>query len=155
MRKWAVSHMLDEWTRLFFDGDYIGNNVLHLSARGKPLAPSHLDKGPWLSQVGVDNPLCARFMRAVLGHAPIGSYRVRFRKATSGLCSCGLLETVDHVIHRCPKYRRHRDPRRRLEAVIFLKFLRQNPSAFAFGEVRPTAIPYGDGRQVVPPDPLP
>ena len=40
------------------------------------IEPSYARGGPWLQAFGHSNSLCARMVRAITNHAPIGEYRL-------------------------------------------------------------------------------
>jgi hypothetical protein len=68
---------------------------------------------------------------------PIGAYRIKFKRPGPDKCPCDYrtlpVETVEHIVARCPKYqrKRHRDGPRSVRG--WSDFLRQNFFAFTFG----------------------
>ena len=150
--------MLESWATRFVDLGYRGSRFLPLRVgdgnlfeerqRSYPIQPTHVKLGPWLRYLwkeGADNPLVARFARAVLDHAPIGSYRVWTRFTDDPSCSCGqtTVESREHILLHCPKYSDRTLPYRRMAEIdIFIRFLVDNPLAFSFA-----ATPVGGGSQ--------
>lgn len=74
IRKDAVDMTLEEWQQLFRQPSYRGRHFMMLKDdKGKLMQPTYLHDGSWLPQF--DDPRqMARFSRAALNHAPIGSY---------------------------------------------------------------------------------
>jgi hypothetical protein len=128
----ATSSMLSDWARLMPRYDYIGHYFTRLREGVCEIRPSHVKGGPWLRPVFNHNRLTARLVRALTGHAPIGSYRTRFFREPSH-CMCGHpFEDVPHIIHFCPMWSRAKSPGKRYRLAVFVKFLKDNPRAFAF-----------------------
>ena len=113
-----------------------GQNFLDLLDDNlKPIEPSYSKGGPWLKFFGHSNSLCARASRAIINHAPIGEYRLRFFPQEEFKCPCGLypIETRRHVLHNCKRYNNYWNPRWDTIAHFTL-FLEFNSSAFSFRE---------------------
>ena len=96
-----------------------------------PALPTYTKGGTWMSH---SVTLCARALRIILGHAPVGEYRARFFLNEPTACPCGEtdLATKMHILMECPRYTKDRIT----SQVTFLKglvqFLTSNPTAFAF-----------------------
>ncbi|KAJ3533031.1 hypothetical protein NMY22_g7503 [Coprinellus aureogranulatus] len=121
VRKDAADSALDRWTTMSRDPDYRGHQFLVLrDLKGKPLPPR----------------MCARFCRAVLNHAPIGEYYVRFNIPEDPECECGCpVQTRRHIFVQCGVLTTgNRDPKDIRELVGFLV---TNPTALGFN--RPPA----------------
>ena len=59
--------------------DLKGYQFLKLCDRdNNPLEPSYAKGSTWLKYFGHSNSLCARATKAIVNHAPIGEYRMRF-----------------------------------------------------------------------------
>ncbi|KAL9716422.1 hypothetical protein Ac2012v2_8319 [Leucoagaricus gongylophorus] len=101
----------------------------------KSIEPSYFKGEPWLKFFGHSNSLCARASRAIINHAPIGEYRLRFFPQEEFKCPCGLypIETRRHVLHKCKRYNNYWNPRWDTIAHFTL-FLEFNSSAFSFRE---------------------
>ena len=133
-RREAVNCMLSAWDTLFRTKKYIGSNFLPLY-QGKEtlLVPTHINSGPWMRRTGHSHTLTAQMVRCITGHAPIGAFRSKFFPEEPTSCSCGYpMETVAHVLYRCPKYIRETEPSEKLLYKWLIDFLCANESAFAF-----------------------
>jgi hypothetical protein len=130
----VVTQMLEGWNSLFQSKKYIRSNFLTLYQRkDTPFVPTHVKSGPWMRKAGHSHSLTARLVRCTTGHAPIGAYRSRFFPEESTACRCGFpMETVSHVLYRCPSHVRESDPKEQLHYSWLLEFLEVNESAFAF-----------------------
>jgi hypothetical protein len=133
-RRGAVTRMLEGWDSLFQSKKYIGSNFLPLYRRkDTPLAPTHINSGPWMRKVGHSHTLTARLTRCVTGHAPIGAFRSRFFPEESTACRCGFpMETVQHVLFDCPSFEREQKPSKQLRYAWLFDFLEANESSFTF-----------------------
>ena len=68
---------LNLWKMTFQASDSKGRNFLDLLDDDyNPIEPHYKKGGPWLQAFGHSNSLCARAVRAITNHAPIGKYRV-------------------------------------------------------------------------------
>ena len=126
----------DNWRMMFQASNAKGQNFLDLLDDNlKPIEPSYSKGGPWLKFFGHSNSLCARASRAIINHAPIGEYRLRFFPQEEFKCPCGLypIETRRHVLHNCKRYNNYWNPRWDTIAHFTL-FLEFNSSAFSFRE---------------------
>ena len=54
-----------------------------------PIKPSYFKGGSWLKFFGHSNLLCARVSRAIVNHALIREYYLRFFLQEEFKCSCG------------------------------------------------------------------
>ena len=140
VRKKLADSALDAWGTLAQDPDYQGHQFLVLrDPKGKPLRPTYSNGGIWLHHVNEDNARCARFCRAILGHAPISEYYRRFNIPETHECECGCpVQTRHHIFTHCgvldtldraPKFARE-----------LVGFLVTNPTAFGFANT-----PRGEG----------
>jgi len=76
---------------LFQASDFKGRNFLELLNNNQnPLEPSAIKGGPWLQHFSHSNSLYARATRAVVNHAPIGEYWLRFFPREDFSCPCGV-----------------------------------------------------------------
>ena len=102
-------------------------------------SPNHLTS-PALKAHGGSRSTMARFCRAVLNHAPLGSFRQRFFPGERTNCpECGVLQDRAHVLLKCGRYRRWWNCRgefeflQRISAYRDLNsFITANESAFTF-----------------------
>ena len=132
----GISAWNDNWRMMFQASNAKGQNFLDLLDDNlKPIEPSYSKGGPWLKFFGHSNSLCARASRAIINHAPIGEYRLRFFPQEEFKCPCGLypIETRRHVLHKCKRYNNYWNPRWDTIAHFTL-FLEFNSSAFSFRE---------------------
>ena len=132
----GISAWNDNWRMMFQASNAKGQNFLDLLDDNlKPIEPSYSKGGPWLKFFGHSNSLCARASRAIINHAPIGEYRLRFFPQEEFKCPCGLypIETRRHVLHNCKRYNNYWNPRWDTIAHFTL-FLEFNSSAFSFRE---------------------
>ena len=117
---------------------YRGKHFMRLKAFE---SPSHTSCAA-IKTYGESSAAMARFCRAVLNHAPLGSYRKRFFPEEATDCPvCGVLQDRAHVLLKCPKYRRWWNCRgefeflQRVSAYRDLNtFLTANESAFTFAD---------------------
>jgi len=72
----SVLSCLDAWRTAFNCPTVQGRHFLTLRGKNhKPLQLSYSKGGSWLTHFGQSVTLCARAIRAILNHAPIGEYR--------------------------------------------------------------------------------
>ncbi|CAA7271825.1 unnamed protein product [Cyclocybe aegerita] len=97
---------------------------------GRPLQPSYLNGGPWLSTFRHSITEFARVCRCITGHTPIGVYYRRFKINEPHGCTCGAaLQSRQHILFRCrDRYSVHY-PRFLGDIAAFMKY---NPTAFGF-----------------------
>jgi len=58
-------------------------------------------------------PPCAQVTRLITNHAPIGEHRKRFFPNEPTACPCGQapLETRDHILYNCERYKQSWNPK--------------------------------------------
>jgi len=142
IRNAADDRCSEEWVRLFQTSSYRGSQFLDLKRGKKRLKPSDRKGGPWISAASSSNSLMARASHAITAHAPIGSYRARFRLPGDQECPCGGgEETRLHILTRCPFYwRRKGNPL--VTVGSFIGLLKEHLTTFTFEG--PGAIPDSD-----------
>jgi len=126
--------ILSQWKMTFQVSDSRGRNFHNLLSDDLyPIEPSYSKGGPWLSQFGHSNSLCAREKKAITNHTPIGKYWLRFFSRESFTCSYGIypIKTRRHILHKCWRFNNYWNLRRDTLAHFSL-FLQFNSSAFAF-----------------------
>jgi hypothetical protein len=133
-RRGVVTWMLEGSNSLFQSKKYIGLNFLTLYQRkDTPFVPTHVKSGLWMCKVRHSHSLTARLVRCTTGHAPIGAYCSRFFPEESMAYRCSVpMETVSHILYRCPSHEQDSDPKEQLCYLWLLKFLEANESVFAF-----------------------
>ena len=99
------------------------------------IEPSSAKGGPWLQVFGHSNSLCARATRAIINHAPIGEYRLRFFPNMDFACPCNNypIESRRYILHEYRRFNGYWNPRRDT-LKHFMMFLIANPNAFAFND---------------------
>ncbi|KAJ2968467.1 hypothetical protein NUW54_g13208 [Trametes sanguinea] len=93
-----------DWRKEYrYSPTYAGRHFLRFRVFN---TPSHLTS-PALKEFGDSCTRMARYCRAVLDHAPLGSFRRRFFPNEPVNCpDCGVLQDRAHVLLKCPRYRR-------------------------------------------------
>ena len=131
-REWDSISMM--WKMTFQASDLKGKKFLEfLDDDSKPLEPSTIKGGPWLQYFGQSNCLCARATRAIVNHAPIGEYRLRFFPMEEFACPCGVypIGLRHHILYECKRFNNYWNLRR--DSIgHFSQFLILNGSAFSF-----------------------
>ena len=118
----------------FQASDGKGKNFLDLVGDNyEDIELSYIKGGPWLQAFGHSNSLCAHATRAIMNHAPIGEYCLRFFPNKDFKYSCGNypIESKRHILHDCMRFNRYWNPRRD-SLCHFIMFLIANPKAFVF-----------------------
>ncbi|CAA7259603.1 unnamed protein product [Cyclocybe aegerita] len=127
----AAHSVLDSWSSTFQDPTYRGSEFLELQQPdGRPLQPSYLSGGPWLSTLGHSITEFARVCQCITGHTPIGAYYRHLKINEPHGCTCrAALQSRQHVLFRChDRYSVH-FPRFLRDIASFMKY---NPTAFGF-----------------------
>ena len=133
-KKQECDSILSQWEMSFQVADLKGKNFLELLDNNLyPIELSTTKGGPWLIHFGLSNSLCARASRAIVNHAPISEYHLKFFPREDFSCPCSLypVETRQHILHECKRFNRYWNSRRDTIAHFAL-FLQFNPSAFSF-----------------------
>ena len=133
-RKSDCDKLIKLWKITFQASDRKGNHFLDLLDNDLyVIEPSYSKGGPWLQAFGHSNSLCARAVRAITNHAPIGEYRLCFFPNMDFTCPCNNypIETRRHVLHECRRFNGYWNPRRDTLSH-FVMFLMANPNAFVF-----------------------
>ena len=120
----------------FQTSDKKGRNFLELFDNNlNIIEPTYSKGGSWLKYFSCLNSLCVRASRAIVNHAPIGEYCLRFFPQKDFACSCGLylIETRRYILHECKRYNNYWNPRRDIIAYFTL-LLEFSSNAFSFGE---------------------
>ena len=125
-------NILNNWRVLFQASDNKEQHFLELLNNDLNPVELSIAKGrPWLKFFGYSNLLCTRASRAIVNHAPIGEYWLRFffRKEFKYLCGLYPIKSRHHIFHKCTRYW---NPRR--DSITHLTlFLEFNSNAFSFG----------------------
>jgi len=133
-KKWECDSILSQWKMTFQVSDLKGKNFLELLDNNlKPIELLAIKGSPWLQYFGHSNSLYTRATRAIVNHAPICEYRLRFFPREDFSCSCSLypIESRQHILHDCKRFNKYCNSRRDTIAH-FLLFLQFNSNAFSF-----------------------
>ena len=133
-KKIDCDESLNLWKMTFQASDGKERNFLDLlNDDFNPIKPHYTKGGPWLQAFSHSNSLCARAVRAITNHAPIGEYRLRFLPGMDFSCPCSNypIESHRHILHECRRFNGYWNPRRD-SLSHFVMFLTANPNAFAF-----------------------
>ena len=125
-------NIIKYWKMLFQASELKGNHFLDLLDSGnKIIKPTYTKGGLWLKLIGHSNLLCACTTRAIINHAPIGEYKLRFFLREEFKCPCGHypIESRQHILHECVRFNGYWNPRRD-SFSHFVMFLVLNPNAF-------------------------
>ncbi|CAA7270890.1 unnamed protein product [Cyclocybe aegerita] len=131
LRSRAAHSVLDSWGSTFQDPTYRGSEFLELQQPGgRPLQPSYLNGGPWLSTFGHSITEFTRMCQCITGHARIGAYYRHFKINKPHGCTCGAaLQSCQHILFCCrDRYSVHY-PRFLGDIAAFMKY---NPMVFGF-----------------------
>jgi len=77
-----------------------------LDDEDKSLELAYSKSGMWLKYFGHSNSLCARASRAIVNHAPIREYRLRFFLHEEFKCLCNNypIELRYHILYECKRF---------------------------------------------------
>jgi len=135
-KKSECNNILSLWKMTFQASNKKGNHFIKLLDNdNKSLEPTYSKGRTWLKYFEYSNSLCVRVTRAIVNHASIGKYRLRFFSKEDFKCPCGnhLIETRHHIFYNCKRYNKYWNPRRNMIGHFTL-FLEYKSSAFSFGE---------------------
>ena len=133
-KKTDSDNIISQWKMTFQASDRKGKHFLDLLDNNfNTIEPSYTKGGPWLQVFGHSNLLCARAMRAITNHAPIGEYWLRFFPSEEFMCPCNNypIKSRRHILHECRRFNGYWNPRRD-SLNHFIMFLITNPKAFTF-----------------------
>jgi len=78
-KKKECDNLSNIWKIIFQALDLKGQHFLELhDDSNNIIEPSYIKEGSWLKFFSHSNSLCVRATRAIINHAPIGEYRLRF-----------------------------------------------------------------------------
>ena len=127
-------NIISQWKMTFQASDGKGKNFLDLVGDDyEDIEPSYIKGGPWLQVFGHLNLLYAHATRAIMNHAPIGEYRLRFfpNEDFKYPCRNYPIESRRHILHDCTRFNGYWNPRRDI-LNYFVMFLTANLNAFTF-----------------------
>ena len=135
-KKRGCNDLVNRWKMTFQASEDKGHNFLDLlDDNNNSLEPTYSKDRTWLKYFGHSNLLCVRALRAIVNHAPIGEYCLRFFPQEEFKCPCGTypIETRQHILHECKRYNKYWNLRRDMIGHFTL-FLVYNSNAFLFSE---------------------
>ena len=133
-KKLECNGIINKWNMTFQVLDLKGRNFMDLvDSDNNVLEPIYSKGSTWLQYFGHSNTLCARAIRAITNHAPIGEYQLQFFLNEEFNCPCGLypIEMRRHILYKCRRFNKYWNPRRD-SIAHFTQFLDRNLRAFAF-----------------------
>ena len=113
-RKIKCDNILNTWKITFQASDGKERQFLDLlDDNFNVIEPFYAKEGPWLQLFGHSNLLCARTTRAIINHAPIGEYRLRFFLNEEFKCPCGVypIKSRRHILHECRRFNGYWNPK--------------------------------------------
>ena len=111
-----------------------GNQFLDLvDSDNNIIEPTYVKEGLWLKMFGHSNLLCTHATRAIINHALIREYQLRFFPNEEFKCPCRNypIESRRHILHECTRFNEYWNLRRD-SLSHFVIFLIANPNAFTF-----------------------
>ena len=84
-----------------------GNQFLDLlNDDNNTIEPFYVKGESQLKMFSHSNSLCARATRAIMNHAPIGEYRLRFFSREEFKCPCSLypIESRCYILYECGRF---------------------------------------------------
>jgi len=114
-KKQECNNILNKWKMSFQVSDDKGQNFLKLLDKDLKLIELSISKNSlWVKYFGHSNYLCARATRAIVNHAPIGEYHLRFFPQKEFKCPCSLypVKSRHHILHECKRYNNYWNLRR-------------------------------------------
>jgi len=147
--KQITDFVMSDWANQFQLLQYVGQHFIYPRwsakrqdhAKAKCMAPSHLNGGIWLKDVGHSASLTAQLVCGLTSHAPIEHYRKWFKVGNQDElcphCEGGPLETFWYVLFKCLKHPTQPPDMPNFTKATpywehFGKFIMDNPTAYAF-----------------------
>jgi len=106
-KKSESDDILNTWKMTFQASDSKENQFLDLLDDNDNIIKLSYIKGrSWLKVFGYSNSLCAQATRAIMNHAPIGKYRLRFFLREDFKCPYGvyLIKSRYHILFECGRF---------------------------------------------------
>ena len=114
--KQITDSIMSIWANQFWLSQYVGQHFIYPRwsvrrqdhAKAKHMAPSHLNGGTWLKDIGHFLSLTAQMVCGLTSYTPIGHYRKCFKVENQNElcphCEGGPAETFRHVLFKCLKH---------------------------------------------------
>ena len=106
-KKSKSNTILELWKMMFQASNLKENQFLDLlDEDNNIIEPTYVKGGSWLKIFGHSNSLCACATRAIINHALIDEYRLRFfpRKEFKYLCGVYPIESKYYILHECGRF---------------------------------------------------
>ena len=126
--------LINQWKMTFQALDDKGYLFLELvDDKNNPLEASYVKGRIWLKHFSHSNLVYIRALRAIINHALIGEYYLRFFSNKTFYCPCGFypIKTRHHILHNYKHFNNYWNLRRD-SISYFILFLEFNSSAFPF-----------------------
>ena len=133
-KKNKYDNIIKNWKMTFQALDLKGCHFLDLvNNDDNPIKPSYANSRLWLKYFGHSNSLYARSTRAIVNHAPISKYRLRFFPWEEFKYSCGLypIKTRWYILYEYRRFNEYWNLRRDTLSHFTL-ILEFNGGAFVF-----------------------
>jgi len=133
-KKEECYNIIRNWQMFFQASDLRGKQFLDLLDDDlHSIELSYKKGGPWIKHLRHSNLLCASATRAILNHAPISEYHLRFFPREYFNCPCREypIKSRCHILHDCRRFNKYWNPLRDTLSHL-TAFLEFNPSAFSF-----------------------
>ena len=127
-------NIINQWKMTFQASDGKGRHFLDLVDDNlKDIKLSYTKGGLWLQIFGHSNLLCAHATRAIINHALIREYQLRFFPNEEFKCPCRNypIKSRRYILYKCTRFNGYWNPRRE-SLSHFVIFLIANPNAFMF-----------------------
>ena len=133
-KKSECNDIVNRWKITFQILDFKGKQFLNLlDSDNNIIEPLYIKGRSWLKFFGHFNSLCTRASRAIINHAPISKYRLRFFPREEFKCLCGLypIESRHYILHEYQRFNKYWNFRKDLISY-FVMFLESNLNALSF-----------------------
>ena len=128
--------MINKWRVTFKVSDNKGRNFIDLLDDNlNSIVLTYVKGGLWLRYFGHSNLLCTKAIRAIVNHAPISEYWLRFFPREEFMCLCNKypIKMRRYILHKCIRFNKYWNLRRDMIAYFTL-FLEFNSNALFKGE---------------------
>ena len=152
MRQINEQSVEDKWRVSSANPEYRGRGFLDLlttapSRDDRPVGvmqPNSSKCGSFMRRLRYEgSSVVARITRCITNHAPIGTYYQKFNIEAETLCVCGRTLSRGHILQDswwqgCDHWKSHNYETGNFPGLV--KYLKENPTAFAFSEDRPQQV---------------
>ena len=109
-RKSKCNDIANIWKIIFQVSEFKGRHFLNLLNNDSNIIKLlYIKGGPWLKFFRHSNTLYTRAARAIINHAPIGKYRLRFfpREEFRCLCRSYPIKMRRYILHECRRFNKY------------------------------------------------